>query len=368
MRKSLLTKVAMIAMVVAILVTGCQPAATSAPSAAPATEAGATEPATQAPATSAEQPYFAFVTAPVGVNEFTKLGVTGLEVSGEKWNARTKLMETSASDPTASEEAIQDAVADNATIVIVFGYEYNDMITRIAPTAPDTQFLIVDQCIDNPPANVHCATSLEYQAAFLIGVEAAMLTETNHVGVIGALDIPFLHRYTDAFAQGAQYINPDIIVDIRWVGGDNPFSDPVRAKQQALALASAGADQIFAGAAAGNMGIFEAAQETGFYTYGVDVTTQCALAPGFVVDSLLKHADVEMEKSIDAIMEGTATEPTTVYGLESGGIGTVAQLPGDQSATQCLIAGHPDVIQRVNEVAQQIIDGTIALQDPMFQQ
>ncbi len=372
MKRSFVTKTTMIAVVIAILVTGCQPAvpatvpvtATAAPTAAPTTEQPTAAPATQAPTTSAPQASFVYISPnPIGVDAFLQLGQTGLEVAGKKWNAKTQVME--ATDPTSRQEDVQAAVNNNATIVIVFGFEFNDIITSIAPTAPNTKFLIVDQCISNPPANVYCATSLEYEAAFLIGVEAAMLTKTNHIGVIGAQDIPFLHRHTVGFTEGAKYINPNVTVDVLWIGGNNPFSDPVRAKQQALVMASAGVDQIFAAASGSNLGIFEAAQEKGFDAYGADIN-QCTLQPGFVVDNLLKHADVEMEQSIDAIMQNTSTK-SMVYGLKSGGIGLIAQQAGDLTSTKCLVANHPDVIQKVNEVAQKIIDGTITLQDPSLQ-
>ncbi|MCX6056558.1 MAG: BMP family ABC transporter substrate-binding protein, partial [Chloroflexi bacterium] len=302
--------------IVLIMLASIMLASCSAPAAAP----------TSAPATAVPVPTTSFVYVspnPLGVNEFLKLGKTGLEASGKKWNATTKVLE--ATDPTSRQEAVQAAVNEGATIVVVFGFEFNDIVSKIAATAPTTKFLIVDQCIDNPAPNVYCAISTEHEAAFLLGVEAAMLTKTSTVGAIGALDIPFLHRYTDGFAEGAKYINPNIKIDIRWVGGDNPFSDPVRAKEQALAMASAGVDQIFAAGAGSNLGIFEAAKEKGLNTYGVDVN-QCTSQPGFVVDNLLKHADVEMEQSIDAIMQKSTTQ-IFVYGLKSGGIGTIAQIP-----------------------------------------
>ncbi len=355
MKSPILSKSFALIVLASLLLAACAPAAPASPTAAPAT------PTSAAPTSSAS---FVYVSPnPLGVNDFLKLGKVGLDASGAKYNAKTKVLE--ATDPTSRQEDVQAAVNDGATIVIVFGFEFNDIIPKIAATAPNVQFLIVDQCIDNPGPNVHCATSLEYEAAFLLGVEAAMLTKTGTVGAIGATDIPFLHRYTDGFAQGAKYIKPDIKVDVRWIGGDNPFSDPVRAKEQALAMASANVDQVLAAGAGSNLGIFEAAKEKGFFTYGVDVN-QCTLQPGFVVDNLLKHADVEMEQSIDAIMQKSTTQ-SAVYGLKSGGIGTIAQLGGDLKSTQCLIADHPDVIQKVNDTAAKIISGEIKLQDPMFQ-
>ena len=40
-----------------------------------------------------------------------------------------------------------------------------------------------------------------------------------------------------------------------------PFGDPVRAKEQALAMHSAGTDIIFTATAGGDFGVFEAAKE-----------------------------------------------------------------------------------------------------------
>ena len=38
------------------------------------------------------------------------------------------------------------------------------------------------------------------------------MTKTNKIGVVGALDIPFLHRYTDAYRDGAKAVNSNVEV------------------------------------------------------------------------------------------------------------------------------------------------------------
>jgi len=357
MSKKNFSKAAVIAIVVAFLVASCGPAPTPATTGAPATQAP-----TEA-ATSVIQPSFVLIVpGPVGASQTLGLLVDGINTAGPKWNAKVQVME--ASDPTSWQENVQAAVNNKATIVITFGYQFTDALTSIVPTAPDVQFVAIDTCIDPIADNIYCVASREYESAFLTGVEAALLTKTNKVGTVGALDIPLLHRLTDGFAQGAQFINPTITVETRWVGGDNPFSDPVRAKQQALAMASAGFDPIAAAAAGGNTGIFEAAKEAGFQTYGGDIN-QCPEAPGFVVDDQLKHVDIELRLAIDAIMEGNVTLHYLVYGLSEGGVGTIAQLSADDiAASQCIIAAHPEVIQKVKEVAQKIVSGELKLKDP----
>ncbi|MEO3388703.1 BMP family ABC transporter substrate-binding protein [Mesorhizobium sp. CAU 1741] len=298
---------------------------------------------------------------PIGVNAFLAMGKTGIEAAGEKHDMDVKTYESS----TAAErrDNVSAAVNEGADIVVMLGFEFNDIVAELAPTAPDTQFLIVDQCIENRPDNVHCAVFREYEASYLMGVAAGMLTESNTVGVVGALDIPFLHRYTDGYAQGVESVNPEATVEVRWVGGENPFSDPVRAKEQALALHSAGADYIYTATSGGDFGVFEAAKEEGFKTFAVDIN-HCPTQPGVIVDQSLKQVDVALVAAVDAILEG---QPQTfsALGIKEGGVGAIALDEAGIADSGCLIADHPEVAAKLREVAAGIADGSIELTDPM---
>jgi basic membrane protein A and related proteins len=301
---------------------------------------------------------------PIGVNAFLQMGKTGIEAAGEQFGAEVRTYESR----TAAErlENVNAAVNEGADIVVLLGFEFNDIVRQVAPTAPDTQFLIVDQCIEDRPDNVHCAVFREYEASYLLGVAAGIMTETDRVGVVGALDIPFLHRHTDGFAAGVHSVRPEIAVDVRWVGGENPFSDPVRAKEQAVAMHAAGADYILSATSGGDFGVFEAAREQGFRVFTVDVN-HCPTVPGHIVDVMLKRVDNAMIQAIGAILDGER-EIMMSLGLKEGGMSALA-LEDDQLAdSQCLIARHPEVVELVREVGASIVDGTLVLQDPMFAQ
>lgn len=312
-----------------------------------------------------EAPLFYYVSPnPIGVNEFLKMGVTGLELVGEEYGAETYVLESEFGDPTSWEENVRAAVNDGADIVMVLGFEFNDIIAEVAPEAPDVNFLIVDQCIDDAPENVSCAVFREYEGSYLVGAVAGSLTESNKVGAIGAMDIPFLHRYTDAFAEGAMAVNPDVEVSTLWVGGDNPFADPVRAKEQALALASDGVDHIYAATAGGNFGVFEAAEEEDFYAYGVDVN-QCPDAPGYVMENMIKRVDLAIVDAVGQIMDGESGFVNS-YGLAEGAMGLVSLVGEDPANSECVLQEYPDVIETVQGLQQQIIDGELVIEDPMF--
>ena len=298
----------------------------------------------------------------IGVNAFLKMGKTGIEEAGKKYGADVKTYESK----TAAErlENVNAAVNEGADIVVMLGFEFNDIIKQVAPTAPDTQFLIVDQCFDDRPANVHCAVFREYEASYLMGVAAGMLTQTKKVGVVGALDIPFLHRYTDGYAQGVKSVNPDATVDIRWVGGENPFSDPVRAKEQAVAINAAGADYIYTATAGGDFGVYEAAKEKNFKVFSVDVN-HCPDAPGLIVDQSLKRVDNALVAAVGAILDGQEKTFTSL-GIKEGGVSAIALDQATIADSKCLIADHPEVAEKMRAVAASIADGSLKLEDPMF--
>ena len=314
-------------------------------------------------AAQAADDFFVYVSPdPIGVNAFLEMGKTGIEEAAKRYGADVRTYESTSAP--ARRENVEAALNEGATLVVVLGFEFNDIIAELAPTAPDVQFLIVDQCIEDLPPNVHCAVFREYEASYLAGVAAGMMTESGRVGVVGALDIPFLHRYTDAYRDGARSVNPGVEVDIRWVGGENPFGDPVRAKEQALAMHASGADIIFTATAGGDFGVFEGAQENGFLVLSVDVN-RCVNAPGHVIDNTLKGVDAALLNSVDAIMSGAEASVSSV-GLKEGGMALMALREDELGASGCLVADQSEVLGKIREVASRIIDGSLVLEDPMF--
>lgn len=297
---------------------------------------------------------------PIGTNAFLQLGKAGTEQAAAAMGGDFKVFESS--DPTTIRQNVEAAIAEKPTVVIVIGFEFADVLAELAPANPDQKFLLVDQCIDSPPVNLTCAVFREYEGTFLLGAEAGLLTKSNKVGTVGALDIPFLRRYTEGFAEGAKQTNPTVTTSKTFVGGDNPFADPARGKEQALAMASDGTDMIFAAASASNSGVFDAAKSKGVFSFGVDIN-QCPDAPGVIVDNIEKHVDAAIVQAVADIIAGTAQQFSS-YGLAEGGI-VLTGLTTDVATSKCVIAEHPDVITAVADLRSQIVSGAIKLVDPL---
>ena len=298
----------------------------------------------------------------LGVNEFLKMGKTGIDAVAKTLGAKARTYE--AKDPTTRKQDVEAAVNDGAGVVVVLGFEFNDIIPEVAKQNPKTKFLIVDQFIANPPPNVWESVFREWEGSYLAGAEAAMMSKTGKIGSVSALDIPFLKRWTVAFAEGAKAVRPDITISpTLYVGGDNPFSDPVRAAQQAQAMIAGGVDVVYAVTAGGNGGVFKAAKDKGVYAIGVDVN-QCPDAPGTVLDNMVKHVDNAVEKAVEGMVQGIQPQ-VVAYGLKEGGVGLTGLGP-DVANSQCVIAKHPDVIAKLKAIEAKIESGEIKLSDPML--
>ncbi|MFQ6000343.1 MAG: BMP family ABC transporter substrate-binding protein [Anaerolineae bacterium] len=80
-----------------------------------------------------------------------------------------------------------------------------------------------------------------YQLYYLNGLMAGALTKTGKVGYVAAHPIPEVVRHINAFALGVKEVNPEATVDVRWLFA---WYDPAKAREAAESLIAAGADVL----------------------------------------------------------------------------------------------------------------------------
>lgn len=295
----------------------------------------------------------------VGQNEFLKLAVTGVKAAAKQHDGSQKVYEST--DTASQQQNVQAAVDAKPDVIVLVGFEFADLVAQQAEKNPKQQFLIIDACTTKAYKNVSCAVFREHEGVYLAGAEAGLLSKSGKVGAVDVLDTPQFRRYSDPFAAGAKEVAPKTSTSTRFVGGQSPFDDSARAKEQADSLLSKGYDQIMAAAAAGNYGVFEAAKAKGAFAYGVDVN-QCTSAPGTVVDNVIKRTDVAVEKGVESVLGGK-TGTTVSYGLKEGGI-SLTGLEDGVDSSKCVIADHKDVLKKVEALRDQIVAGKLKVDDP----
>ena len=298
---------------------------------------------------------------PFGVDVYLNMTRVGTTQAAREIGATARIFEST--DPETRSENIRAALNYGATIVIAPGPEFVDMVPDFAEDYPAVKFLMIEDCAARLVSNVYCVMLRTHEAGFLTGVEAALTSRTGRVGAIAPVDYPAARRFTDTFASGARYVRPDIIVHpTLWIGGDNPWSDPLRAQSQAAVMLGDGVDRILATVAAGNGGIYKMVRSTpGALAIGLDVN-ECPSAPGHILDSAVRHIDQVIERAVRGIAAGS--QPNSIsYGLKEGVINMTALEPGAESS-QCLVAKDPKILARVIAVREAISTGQLRVPDP----
>lgn len=228
--------------------------------------------------------------------------------------------------------------AEAAEVVVLVGWEFYD-VEVVATEYPDVRFIWIDNATSAPVANVLNITYAQNEGSFLAGYVAASMSQTGVVGAVGGEDSATINDFIVGFQQGARYADPNVSVEVQY---SNTYDDPAVGKECALALNEKGADVIFQIASKAGDGVFEAAQEEGFYAIGVD-SDQKYIADDVIICSMCKQVGDSiydavkqyMEKGDDCGLFGTtwtADMATGYVGLAYGGEGSQQQVSDELKA------------------------------------
>ncbi len=256
---------------------------------------------------------------------------------------------------------MRTAAQDGADLIIGVGSTMQDAVANVAPDFPDTMFALVDSYAGGD--NVVGLISQEQEGTYLAGVLAASMTtsdlegmnEEKVIGFIGGMDIPVIHRFLSGFEQGAAYVDPDVTVEVAYVGS---FRDPAKAKELALAMIeNQGVDIVYSVAGSfGDAGVFEAVEEKGVYGIGSDVDWDSQV-PGSVLTSVLKHTDKAVYDIIERYMNGEFEAGEIPYGVADGVMDiTDMSVMGDKIPD--------DVRAMLDDIKAKIKSGEIVVERP----
>lgn len=280
------------------------------------------------------------------VKGFSDLGWDAVKQAETDLGAQVTLLE--AKELADLEPNLTKMASEGYDVVIGVGYLFTDAMTAVAPQFPDTKFIIVDSVVDAP--NVASLVFAEEQGSFLVGAIAAGMSQTGTIGFIGGMESALIEKFEAGYIAGARAINPDINVLSGYTGS---FTDVAAGKDLSLTQYNQGADIIYAAAGSCGLGTIEAAKENGFYAIGVD-TNQDGVAPGSVLTSMLKHVEIAVYDVIKSAYDGNFKSGVTTYDLSVDGVG-YSPMEYTKDAVPA------DLLARVEELKQMIIDGTIVV-------
>ncbi|MEX0285363.1 MAG: BMP family protein [Paracoccaceae bacterium] len=250
------------------------------------------------------------------------------------------------------EQALRRFAEAGFNPVITTGFAFSPVLGQVAPDFPDTKFVTIDGWSEAP--NIHAISFTEHEGSYLVGMLAALASESGTVGFIGGMDIPLIRRFGCGYAQGAKAVNPDITV-VANMTGTTPaaWNDPVKGSELTKAQISQGADVIYAAAGGTGVGVLQTAADENILSIGVD-SNQNHLHPGKVLTSMLKRVDVAVYEMMKI---GADLEPgAQVLDLATDGVGYAL----DENNAELISA---EMQAQVDAAKASIIAGDIVVHD-----
>jgi basic membrane protein A len=235
--------------------------------------------------------------------------------------------------------------ADANPIVIGVGFLFETDAAAVAAENPDTNFAVIDSAMldfsQDPAApygdNVAGLVFAEEQGSYLVGVAAALKSETGKLGFIGGVCCyGGIEPFEAGFRAGALSVNPDIEIVAEYITEApdfDGFNQPDRAQVIATTMYEDGADIIYHAAGGAGNGMFQAAkdysEDNGTKVWGIGVDSDQFNTIGavdeslqeYVLTSMLKRVDVAVFEILKAQEEGTFSAGPTTYDLSVDGVG-----------------------------------------------
>jgi basic membrane protein A len=184
-------------------------------------------------------------------------------------------------------------------IVWSFTGSDSDYIKQIQDTYPSVLFAHSGGGGTSLGKNSVHVWDLVYEATYLEGMIAGMMTKTNVIGFVGSFPSEEVNEEANAYIRGAKDANPDVKAKVTFI---NSWYDPDKAKEAAVAQIAAGADFILPTIP----GAYETMEESGINGFG-NYVDQTSMAPKSIVASSLLNWDAPAKYLLDLWWEHATT-------------------------------------------------------------
>jgi basic membrane protein A len=284
-----------------------------------------------------------------GDKSFNDSAFAGLTAAAE--NMGVEVQELEPNDDGSNRADLMIQLADEGyDLIIGVGFAFAEVMPDIVADYPDTRFAIVDSVVE--AENVTSIVFAEEQGSYLVGAAAAQSSKTGTIGFIGGVDTELIKKFEAGYIAGAEAVNPDITVEVKYLSTGDDFSgfnDAPGAETTAAGLYEAGADVVYHAAGASGPGLFKAAAAADRLAIGVDSNQYLTASEdeqACMLTSMLKRVDVGVYSTIAAFVNGE-DGGITAFSLENDGIGYATE------------GGQIVDTAELDDFKQQIIDGDL---------
>lgn len=251
-------------------------------------------------------------------------------------------------DSAAVEQQVRAMAAAGHDPVVVMQDELGDAAAKLAPSFPDTSFIVVDSFIETDEPNVKTIVIDPTQAAYVAGVVAAEISTSKRIGFVGGADVPNIQKYLCGLTEGVEATDPSVVVDVAYTGN---FDNPTSGREVAASQLQSGADIVMHAAALTGLGVITAAEEAGAAAIGVDVWQGDAASDDTVVWNALKDGHGAVLAAVESALDGTFEPGQLVWDSTQG-----AALYDERDFERL----DADLQEKVATAAEQLTSGAVS--------
>ncbi|SIQ86920.1 nucleoside-binding protein [Rhizobium sp. RU35A] len=238
------------------------------------------------------------VPSPIGDVGWGHALKAGLEPVKAAYGDKVKItvLENIAEGPDA-DRIMNKTVADGNHFLVAGSFGYQNGALQIARRNPKVSVLHASGFQVAP--NFSPFAAKYFQGTYLMGMAAAALSKTGKLGSVSAFAIPELITSINAFALGAQAVNPNIEISVVWV---NSWFDPAKEQEAAKALIAQKCDVIFSNAQ-DTPSVISLCEEQGVYAFNLNSSMK-KYAPKTYLGCVATDWSPYFKASVDAHLAG----------------------------------------------------------------
>lgn len=209
-----------------------------------------------------------------------------------------------------SETAIESLIAQGCNVIYANSYGFGEFAANVAQRYPNIYFNHYSG--SNNLNNLATFFPKNFQSEYLCGIIAGMRTETNEIGYLCSYPIPECLRMVNAFTLGAQSVNPDVTVNVKWTGS---WFDPATETAVSKELVNSGCDIIIAYVNSLNAAI--AASDLGAWSFSYATSGYETIPNSYLSGPACNWEDFLL-KDVQRIVDGTWTGSHQWHGIAEG--------------------------------------------------
>jgi simple sugar transport system substrate-binding protein len=336
-------QVAALTAVASAALVGCSKQETPAPAAPTSAASAASAASAPAPKPAPLKIAFAYV-GPVGDGGWTFAHDNGRKALEKEFGDKivTSFVEN-VPESADAERVIRDMAGQGNQLIFGTTFGYMEPMLKVA--ADNTGVNFQHATGYKTASNMSTYDSRTYEGAYMAGIIAGKMTQSNTLGVVASVPIPEVIRNINAFTLGAQSTNPKIKTKVVWV---NEWFNPPKETEAATSLMNGGADVLFQNT--DSAAVLKTAEAKGKRAFGWD-SDMTAYGPKAHLASAIINWGPYYIHATKAALEGKKESAQTWWGVKEGAIDIVSIAEDVPAETK----------EKVEEIKKGLKDGSFAI-------